>query len=40
MTMEEEGKKEHRWNQIVTMMNSLKWWSMSIERGEKKAQRY
>lgn len=34
-------KKEYRWNQIVSMMNSLRWWSMSIEwRGKKEAQRY
>lgn len=30
MRDKERGKKrEYRWNQVVNMMNSLRWWSVS-----------
>lgn len=30
MKDKERGKKrEYRWNQVVNMMNSLRWWSVS-----------
>lgn len=26
---ERGNKREYRWNQVVNMMNSLRWWSVS-----------